>query len=113
MQDVFTWTAVYNDGTELTEFDENGEARGFALIDQSRLRAFVLSCGDFRCVLAVTQYSRPIFFRRRIFDIRTETHEGSRTVIGWQTTVNDTNIKSFVVFMEDGTLLVTDDESLF
>ena len=40
------WTAIYQDGTQLKQFDDDGRFHQFREIDQTRLNAFVMSTPD-------------------------------------------------------------------
>lgn len=45
---TFTWKAVYNDGTSLCEFNEDGTDNSFYLIDKTKLVQFILTGPYFR-----------------------------------------------------------------
>lgn len=122
MSDTWHWRAWYSDGTFLDEYDEAGQSRGFAQVDQSRCVAFELRaqhCGVQDIVLAIPSDARPIFFRRRNIIGTTseegfhETHRTANTVLGFQKTIGGRNVKSLTVFMHDGSVLITDDSEGF
>jgi hypothetical protein len=116
MTEPYLFRAYYNDGEILDE----APGVGFGHIDQPRLVALELVpqwAGLPQPHLAVSEGLRPIFFRRRKINVSSATGEQERlpviTVLGWQRTVNGTNVKSLVAFFEDGSALITDDDGAF
>lgn len=119
MSDLYLWRAHYSDGTYFDEYDETGQSRGFAAVDQSRLlgielRSQVVGTPD--AFLRIPEDARPIFVRRRhiIGQVDAEQfHETIRqtnTIIGWQKTIQGRNVKALTVFMWDGSVFITDSD---
>lgn len=48
MRQLYTWKAVYTDGTSITEFKPDGSSCSFYDIDKTRLAQFILTGEDFR-----------------------------------------------------------------
>lgn len=120
--DTWLWKAWYSDDTYLDEYDETGQSRSFASIDQSRCVAIELcsqQIGVQDIVLAIPVDARPIFFRRRSHvgsvdaDGFHETTRLTSTVVGFQKTINGRNVKALTVFMHDGSVFITDDSESF
>lgn len=112
----YTWTAYYNDGTKLSQFNENGEENLFGAIDESKLVNFVLSqnhqehiqIDDFVvsllsgviCIHGVLisfgefDTNRLIYFRRNKATIGSNgTVQSISHILGLQATVNGHNRK--------------------
>lgn len=117
------WHAIYNDDTSLEERDDIG----FAAIDQSKLKIFVVSSTKDptkQFAVHIKEGMRPIFFRRirnlTINDLDTIPVEYVNekgeinptitfaTVLGWQSTINGKNTKNMVWLMYDGSVAITD-----
>ena len=124
MTDTHHWRAQYDDGSHLDEHDEDGRGVGFASVDQSCLTALELlpQDGGIPYRLQLSDDMRPIFFRRRAVTVNPSdgVPEDERvigrktsTVIGWQRTVEGRNVKSLVVLLPDGSVLLTDDDAAF
>ena len=124
MADGHHWRAQYDDGSHLDEHDADGRGVGFASVDQSRLVALELlpQSGGIPYRLQLGEGMRPIFFRRRAVTVNPSdgVPEDERvidrktsTVIGWQRTVEGRNVKSLVVLLPDGSVLLTDDDAAF
>ena len=119
MTDIYMWRGHYADGTIIDEYDESGNARGFASVDVLRLVAFELVAiqpGLQSLHIVVTQECRPIFFRRRAItldmDTGTQVHSAI-TVLGFQKTLEGRNFKSFMAVFPDGSIMLTDDPNSF
>jgi hypothetical protein len=86
---MHTWTAVYQDGTHLTQYDPaGGPPRSTEAIDRAHLAAFVLQGEDGTPVYV--QHLKP--GQRLIYRKRTENETGRSQdfvahLIGWQETV--------------------------
>lgn len=118
MTDAFLWRAIYGDGTVLNEYDEAGQSHGWAEVDQSRLVAFELVPqreGLPMPHIAVSASMRPIFFRRRQRHINLGSGERTQgatvTVLGFQKTIRNVNVKCLTAYFDDGSVLVTDDDT--
>lgn len=119
----WTWTVLYQDGTELTE----EQAGGFGNVEIERVRVLVVSDrNDPKTQFAVhiSEGMRPIFFRRKrqltindpsavpieyfMADGELCTTITFATVLGWQKTLNGRNVKSLTWLMHDGSVAITD-----
>lgn len=116
MADKHLWRAHYSDGTALNEYDEAGQSHGFAEVDQSRLVGleFVSSEGGARGIFVKLESdARPILFRNK--RIHFNAADGSQwqgetiTVLGFQKTIRNKNVKAMMVLYEDGSVLLTED----
>lgn len=96
------WQAIYNDGTELHQFDESsGEFHSFYDIDQERLSVFrmVNSYGK-ACTLLFKEGMRLIHFYRNQ-GVKTSLNQDIRVklyVFGYET---DTDKRLFIITPED------------
>jgi hypothetical protein len=115
MPDKHRWLAHYSDETTLAEHDESGRAVGFAAVDQSRLVAleYIPVSGEGGATVRLPAGARPILFRRRHVhaSVIEETSVVGHVieVIGWQMTIDGTNVKSLLALYDDGSVLLTDD----
>ena len=117
----YTWKAVYDDGAEFDEFDDDGRDHGFGEVDQSRVvRVHLIPIRPHLAehVIAIdpTRGQRPIFFRRhkvtvRMGDGAIEDRQ-TVTVIGWQRTVADEAVYSYTFLFDDGSSLIADNDTL-
>lgn len=119
MSDVYNWIAYYNDGTILQEIDPEGD-HGFADIDHSKLVQFLLvpqKEGFYPVVVSinVAEGQRLIFFRRTKIDFNitngTESHRDRITCVGYQQTVQGTNVSVYNFIMPDGTSMLSNDHN--
>jgi len=100
--EAFTWCAIYNDGTTVSETSDNG----FADVDQSRVKNLVLlpaTEGIEPQHMDIPSGASPIFFRRRKILLQ----DGQRTTIhciGWKR--GDEAIYLFI--SDSGDTLLTD-----
>ena len=107
---IYIWRAIYNDKSELIQFDSSGKEHLFSDIDQQNLLEF----SWIPTVEGLKSYSikikpdqRLIAFRRN----RISAITGQITTIyalGWQSTINGNNIKSILWIGEDVSV-ITDD----
>lgn len=123
--EAFMWRAHYTDGTMWAEVDSLGNDYGFATIDLTRLRALEIlpmrpGLVGAAVSIRVDDGMRPIFFRRRAVLTTPEGVETGRmtaTCLGWQKTLEvegeKRNTASYTFFLEDGSVLLTDDPDIF
>ena len=118
---AWTWKAVYEDGTEVSEFDDDGRDHGFGEVDDRRVaRVHLLPLRPHLAEHVLTidpaRGQRPIFFRRHRLTVRTVTGavEGRSTVtvLGWRQTIRGAVVRSFVFYFDDGSSLLADNDSL-
>jgi len=112
----YTWEAIYNDGTTLTQYNEKGEKNGYENIDKTKLKAFAIKVPDptpedknnkkvhFRLHLEAGQ--KLIFLRRGFVSISLATGEDRGSsyflMVGWQQNVNGKNVQSINYLYPDG-----------
>lgn len=123
--DAWWWVATYDDGTNVSEVDENlCSVHAMADVDVSRVIAFTLiptrpesglPCPTVELEPATGQ--RVIFTRRRSITIDPNgpgREVGRKTVhlLGWQRTVNGKNVKAVAYWFEDGSCLFSDNDQL-
>lgn len=114
--DLWTWVALYDDGSRLFEYDETG-SHGFTEVDLSRLRVFLLvptqpGFSTHHVQIAPSKGQRPIFFRRRSIQLAQDGSEVEKKTVhclGSQSTVQGVNVASYLFLFEDGSSLLTDD----
>ena len=113
--DNWYWEARFADGTFLEELEDDGTLHGFREIDQERLVGFILRpLFDHlpQFAVQITPGKRLIFFRKRkkILDMNTGEQSDAPPFqcIGFQETVNGTNVKSYLYVAADGSSLLAD-----
>lgn len=112
MKDLWTWSAVYKDGSVLYEYDEDGTEHGFKEVGLDRVDSFCLlpSVSELKAyVVSVKDKDTvPVFFRRRSINVNADGTENRRSTthcIGWRRG----DIASYLFVFEDGSTLLTDD----
>lgn len=120
---VWKWAVIYKDGSEIHEDDNTG----FGMVnipEASKLVVFDEAEPTKQFVVELVDDMRPIFFRRmrqlHINDPETvpveyiqengeiQTTITFATVLGWQKTVNNKNVKNMIWLLHDGSVLNTD-----
>jgi hypothetical protein len=100
--DTLRWEARYNDGTVLSQNRADGGENRYADIDRSRLDSFALVRADGTAVLQLhLDTGQRLIFRRRVEQQASGT-ERIVYLVGWQQTVNGTNIQSIAYVTGDG-----------
>lgn len=94
---------------------------GFAEVDMARVVAVELipqreDLAHHLVKIDTSRGQRPIFFRRRYINLDPVTFEEQRnrmsaTCLGWQNTVNGSNVASYTFYFDNGSSLVTDDHN--
>jgi hypothetical protein len=112
MKDLWTWSAVYQDGSMLSEYDDDGNEHGFREVDLDGLKAFCLMPSEPDLKAHVIQIkdkdTTPVFFRRRAIAVNSDGTEGKRSTthcIGWRRG----DLASYLFVFEDSSTLLTDD----
>lgn len=112
MRDLWTWCAIYRDGTVLYEYDDDGIEHGFreVRLDQVESLCLLPSSTEQKSYAVKVDPMKvtPVFFRRRSIHVRLDGGECGRSVIhclGWESKSES----SYLFIFEDGnTLLSTD-----
>ncbi|KKK52895.1 hypothetical protein LCGC14_3100290, partial [marine sediment metagenome] len=60
------WNAVYNDGTELKQYNEGGSCNKYGDIDRSKLIQFALYNSDKLVLVVHLDKNKRLIFRRRV-----------------------------------------------
>lgn len=118
MPSRYTWTATYDDGTTLEEIHPSGDAArdaGFLDVDHTRLAGLTLAAVDgsetpVMVHLPTTGNPRGIFFRRNARGVFGDPSGSglNMTCIGYQQTINGTNVRTMLWLTDDGRILLTD-----
>jgi hypothetical protein len=102
----WVWTAIYLDGSQLQQFDDEGRFHQFKEIDQTRLNAFVMSTPDGShpaITLKFEPWFKLIHFYRNIW-----LQDGAIKIrlycFGYETPY----AKVIMVIMPDGSMIITE-----
>ncbi len=96
------WQAQYNDGSGLSQFEEDGKENKYADIDRNRIDSFALYLDDGR--LAFRLWLDPgqrLIYRRRV-EISTGCDPFAVYLCGWQRTIAGENVQSVAYVTECG-----------
>jgi hypothetical protein len=114
----FYWKAKYLDGTELSQFDKNGEEHLFSEIKQENLDTFSwvpinASLPTYSIKLAPNQ--RLIALRRHRKHIKggVELGEEVMYLLGWQMTELGKNFKSIMYICPDGNIILDSQDTVW
>ncbi len=88
-----TWIAIYEDGSELAQYNEDGTENKYIDIDRRKLRRFNLLLPDGKIFysLFIKPFQKLIFRRRTLVRMAVRSEEETREVIylvGWQQRVD-------------------------
>ncbi len=110
--DAWYWQAHLDDGSVVSEIDDQGGTHVFAEVDPYRVRAFFLIPrreGLTSAALSLTEGQRLVFFRRRTFTLNVAGGEtyGHHTFhcLGWESDAGN----SYTFLNESGAVLTTSD----
>lgn len=98
MQSHLTWVAIYDDGSDLKEY----EVPNTEHIDRDRLREFRLYDGEKLVFSAFFDKKRRLIFRRRTFIDASGNFKGIVYLVGWHQKVGKGSVKSICYVYEDG-----------
>jgi len=126
--DTAKWRAIYNEDPDnpefLSEIDKNGKEHPFKEIDKDRLVAFqIVNAQNVAvCQVRLGEGKRLIFARRNLMTTgRRIIQQGEAKVpvpvkahqkiiiLGWQKTVNGTNVKAIFYLLPDGRIEMDDE----
>ena len=115
MHSSIYWKAVYNDGKELIQFEEDGTENKYPDIDRSKLAVFEIrkaASGDQPDRLLFKMYLEPgrrLIYRRRVIEKmrfgKAKPELVSKEVIylvGWQATIGGRSVQDIAYVFEDG-----------
>lgn len=103
------WIVVYNDGSLLHQYDENGE-NAYADIDRSRVAEFHIrdrETGKIVLAYALEPGQRLIYRKRTSMSGITGEKNWVIYLVGWQQTVNGVNIQNISWIFPDGSIINT------
>ena len=110
MQDLqLKWVAVYSDGTNYPQYNEDGSENSYHAIDRERLSEFHLirPDGSTHFAVALEKGQRLVFRRRYSMDGVTGETNWVLYLCGWQMTVGKKNIQSLNWLFPDQTIINT------
>lgn len=101
------WLAVYNDGTTLSQYNENGSENKYIDIERSTLIQFVLLCDGTPKVVVHLDQNKKLIYR-----IRTAANNKGVIervyLVGWQERSNSVNTQMISFLFGDGHIEIVD-----
>ena len=98
------WKAVYDDGTFLPQYNEDGSTNKYPDIDRSKLVCFILF-NDGKVLLKMNlSKNQRLIFRKRI---RKNMRTGEDIIVylvGWQMLINNVSVKHIHLVFSDGSI---------
>jgi hypothetical protein len=98
------WIAIYKDGTDLKQYNEDGSENRYQDIDRTKLDSFVLYQDIAKPLLWIhLETDQRLIYRRRV----EKRMDGTETVVylaGWQQTVKGQNVQSISYIAPDGSI---------
>lgn len=106
------WKAVYNDGSELPQYNEDGSENKYSDIKREKLSKFVLLKNKEPAVVIHLDEKKKLICRRRVA-VRVDPRgqkKGQQVVwlAGWQEKKNGRNVQMICFLFEDGHIEVVD-----
>lgn len=104
----YYWKAVYNDKTELSQFNADGSENKYTDIDRGKLIRFDLWCNTHPVLIIHLDGYKRLICRRRVAQ---KLFSGEKTVVwlvGWQQTKKGVNSQMICAVFEDGHIEVID-----
>lgn len=111
----FKWKAVYEDGSELSQYNEDGSENKYPDIERSKLVRFALL--QFHsaqpCVILHLNKNQRLIYRRRValrFGLKDVNIKQKETIhlIGYQELINGRNVQTICFVFEDGHIEIID-----
>ena len=105
------WKAIYTDGTELPQFNEDGSENKYGDIDRAKLKEFHLV--QHKQIMAVVHLDskKRLIYRRRVAQYMAGPKKGLREavyLVGWQEKRGRVNVQVVCFVFEDGHIEVLD-----
>ncbi len=99
---MLTWEAYYNNGSYLSQYNENGSENKYGDINRNILEKFILvdSSGNVKFVLNLDPEKKLIFRRRTAKSLVSKTIREVVYIIGWQQNVKDVAVQSINFYFE-------------
>jgi hypothetical protein len=122
------WSAIYNSGHVINQFNEDNTERMFRDIDQDQLSKFIVRDASNEVILNIktgevkingvkisfgyeNYEHRLIYFRRVTHNLGTGNTEQIITMheyVGWQATVDNKNIKRIIILEDERVIVITE-----
>lgn len=105
------WKAVYNDGTFLSQYNEDGSENKYGDIDRLKLVQFQLIASDKPLVIVHLDPAKKLIYRRRVAQHVTGFKAGTKEVVyivGWQENRRGVSFQTVCFLFEDGHVEVVD-----
>ena len=111
-KETWHWLALYNDGTSLQQFDDNGYFHQFSEIDQSKLSAFKMMSDD-KIVDYVIPFDQTMklvhFYKITRLNVYTPSFKEVKSYcFGYEKKVKGRNEKHFLVITPNEVILCED-----
>ena len=104
---TFEWKAIYNDGSFLTQFNNDRTENKYTDINRSKLSQFILYQFGIPIVIVYLDGNKKLIFRKRVA-IHVGVGQEEICIVGWQENRNGTNIQMICFVFEDGHVEVRD-----
>jgi hypothetical protein len=102
------WRAVYKDGTELSQFKEDGSENKYPDIDRGKLAFFEIHSTDSVLFRLHLEPGRRLIVRKRIIgNLFNPTDKKVVWMVGWQWNENGRNLQDIAWVFEDGHVELT------
>jgi hypothetical protein len=111
--DNYTWRALYDDGTELNQFERAGEAnkgeeRKYSDIVRGKLKSFVILRHNIPYVVYHLDNNKRLICRRRVSKSFGGKPEDVVWLVGYQTIINGKNVQNLSFIFQDGHIEIMD-----
>lgn len=103
MSENFFWKAIYSDGTFLPQFNEDSSENKYSDIDREKICFFEVYSKSVLIFRLELEKGRRLIFRKRVTQC-ISSGKVTRIVllVGWQQTINGTNVQDIAYVFEDG-----------
>lgn len=107
----YTWRAIYDDGSELCQFNKDGLENKYTDINRDKLIQFTLWNKDTPILVVHLDGYKRLIYRKRYAVIAFGKRRGQKTlvhIVGWQQTKEGQNTQMICFVFEDGHIEVVD-----
>lgn len=102
MNSGFYWRAVYNDGSFLNQYNDDGTNNKYPDIDRVKLEFFELWNGEKLLFRLHLEEGRRLIYRRRVGVAMGVGVTRVIYLVGWQQTINGVNVQDIAYIFSDG-----------
>ncbi len=102
------WKAIYNDGKELPQYNEDGSANQYPSINREKLVQFVFIIDGKPKVIIHLDKNKRLIYRRRVAQALFDKKLKVVYLLGWQETKNGVNQQMICALFQDGHVEVVD-----